>query len=54
MIAKKPAVLLTRFDRADGDRRVPFMSAMTALDAADHGDQRSYLELVVTVSRPPP
>ena len=46
MIAKKPVVLLTRFDRTDGDRRVPFMSAMTALDAADHGDQRSYLELV--------
>ena len=46
VIAKKPVVLLTRFDRLDGDRRVPFMSAMTALDAADHSDQRSYLELV--------
>lgn len=45
-IAKKPVLLLTRFDRVDGDRRVPFMSAMTALDAADHDEQRSYLELV--------
>jgi serine/threonine-protein kinase HipA len=46
VIAKKPVLLLTRFDRGDDDRRVPFMSAMTAIDAADHGDQRSYLELV--------
>ena len=45
-IAKKPVLLLTRFDRVDRDTRVPFMSAMTALDAADHDAQRSYLELV--------
>ena len=45
-IAKKPVLLLTRFDRGDGDMRIPFMSAMTAIDATDHGDQRSYLELV--------
>lgn len=45
-IAKKPVVLLVRFDRADDATRIPFMSAMTALDATDHGDQRSYLELV--------
>jgi serine/threonine-protein kinase HipA len=45
-IAKKPVLLLTRFDRAAIDTRIPFMSAMTAVDATDHGDQRSYLELV--------
>lgn len=46
VIAKKPVLLLTRFDRADGDQRIPFMSAMTAIDATDHEEQRSYLELV--------
>ena len=46
IIAKKPVLLLKRLDRVDGDRRIPFMSAITAIDAADHGDQRSYLELV--------
>ena len=45
-IARKPVLLLTRFDRVDGDRRIPFMSAMTAIDAVDRGDQHSYLELV--------
>lgn len=46
VIAKKPVLLLTRFDRVDIETRIPFMSAMTALDAEDHGDQRSYLEIV--------
>ena len=45
-IAKKPVLLLTRFVRIDVDRNVPVMSAMTAIDATDYGDQRSYLELV--------
>jgi serine/threonine-protein kinase HipA len=44
-IAKKPVLLVRRFDR-DHMRRIPFMSAMTALDATDHGDQRSYLEIL--------
>jgi serine/threonine-protein kinase HipA len=43
---KKPVLLLTRFDRTAGDTRIPFISAMTALDATDHGEQRSYLDLV--------
>ncbi|HEY4058613.1 MAG TPA: type II toxin-antitoxin system HipA family toxin [Kofleriaceae bacterium] len=42
-ILKKPVLIIDRFDRAD-DRRIPYMSAMTALTARD-GDQRSYLEL---------
>lgn len=46
IIAKKPVLLLNRFDRGETGRRIPFMSAMTALDASDHGEQRSYLEIV--------
>ena len=46
IIAKKPVLLLRRFDRRDAHNRVPFMSAMMALDASDHGDQRSYLEIL--------
>lgn len=45
VIAKKPVLLLTRFDRSEAGRRIPFMSAMTALDATDHGAQHSYLDL---------
>lgn len=45
-IAKKPVVLIKRFDRDAKGQRVPFMSAMTALNATDHGAQRSYLEIV--------
>lgn len=40
------ALLLARFDRqGDNSLRVPFMSAMTALDARDH-EEHSYLEIV--------
>lgn len=45
-IVRRAVLLLGRFDRAGARGRIPFMSAMTALDATDHGDQRSYLELV--------
>lgn len=45
MIAHKAVVLLGRFDRVGG-RRIPLISAMTALDAADHDGQHSYLEIV--------
>lgn len=44
-IGRKRVLLIERFDRSAG-RRIPFMSAMTALDADDHGEQRSYLEIV--------
>jgi serine/threonine-protein kinase HipA len=43
-IAGKPVLLLRRFDRADGTR-VPFLSAMSMLDARDN-EARSYLEFV--------
>lgn len=42
-ILKKPVLIIDRFDRL-GSRRVPYMSALTALAARD-GDQRSYREL---------
>jgi serine/threonine-protein kinase HipA len=45
-VARKPVLILDRFDRTPERERVHFMSAMTALDATDHGEQRSYLELV--------
>jgi serine/threonine-protein kinase HipA len=41
--ADRAVLLLRRFDRRDG-RRIPFLSAMSMLDAID-GDQHSYLEI---------
>lgn len=43
-VADRTALLLRRFDR-DGDIRVPFLSAMSMLGAADNEDH-SYLEIV--------
>jgi serine/threonine-protein kinase HipA len=43
-IAEKPILLLRRFDREQG-RRLPFLSAMSMLDARDN-EARSYLEFV--------
>ncbi len=43
-VAKKPVLLLRRFDR-DGARRIPFLSAISMLGAKDN-EQRSYLEMV--------
>jgi serine/threonine-protein kinase HipA len=45
-VGTKPVLLMDRFDREGGDVRVPFMSAMTALDAKDHSEDRSYLEVL--------
>jgi serine/threonine-protein kinase HipA len=42
--AGKPVLLLRRFDRKDG-MRVPFLSAMSMLDAKDN-EPRSYMEFV--------
>ncbi len=49
VIAKRPVLMLRRFDRAAG-HRVPFISALTALAASDHGTH-SYLELVEAIRR---
>ncbi len=43
-VAKKPVLLLRRFDR-EGARRIPFLSAMSMLGARDQ-EPRSYLEMV--------
>lgn len=43
-VANKPVLLLRRFDR-DGARRIPFLSAMSALGAKDN-EPRSYMEMV--------
>ena len=42
-VAKREVLLLRRFDRRVG-QRIPFLSAMSMLDAAD-GDHHSYLEI---------
>ncbi len=42
--ARKPVLLLRRFDR-DGEERLPFLSAMSMLGAANN-EARSYLEFV--------
>ncbi len=46
-VAGKPALILRRFDR-EGERRIPYLSAMSMLDAND-GELRSYMELGGTV-----
>jgi serine/threonine-protein kinase HipA len=51
-IANKAVLLLERFDRKETNVRIPYMSAMTALDETDHGkQQRSYLELAEVLRR---
>ncbi|MEX2526743.1 MAG: HipA domain-containing protein [Gemmatimonadota bacterium] len=42
-------ILLTRFDR-DGERRTPFLSAMSLLDGVDQ-EPRSYLEIAEVIRR---
>lgn len=48
-VGEKPVLLVRRFDR-DGTLRIPFLSAMSMLDAADH-ETRSYLEFVDALRR---
>ena len=43
-IAGKPVLLLRRFDR-DGERRIPFLSALNMLGSKDN-ETRSYMEIV--------
>lgn len=43
-IANKPVLLLRRFDR-DGDKRIPFLSAMSMIGSRDN-QTRSYMEIV--------
>jgi serine/threonine-protein kinase HipA len=46
---ERDVILLPRFDR-DGDSRVPFVSAMSAMDAVDQ-EPRSYLEIAEALRR---
>lgn len=48
-VVGRTALLLRRFDR-DGDMRIPFLSAMSMLSAADNEDH-SYLEIVDALRR---
>lgn len=48
-VGQKPVLLLRRFDRTGG-ARIPFLSAMSILDA-DEGETRSYLEFVEALRR---
>ncbi len=46
----KNVLLLERFDRAGRGMRIPFLSAMSMLEATD-GEQRSYLEIVESLQK---
>ena len=48
-VAKRHVLLLCRFDRSD-ERRIPFLSAMSMLDADDN-EPRSYLEIADALRR---
>jgi serine/threonine-protein kinase HipA len=48
-VANRDVLLLRRFDRANG-QRVPFLSAMSMLDAEDN-EPRSYLEIADSLRR---
>jgi serine/threonine-protein kinase HipA len=48
-LAGRSVILLRRFDRV-GEQRIPFLSAMSMLDAADN-EQRSYLEIADVIRR---
>ncbi len=45
----RPVLLLARFDR-EGETRIPFLSALSMLDASDH-EVRSYLEIADALRR---
>lgn len=49
-IAGQPVLLTRRFDRNEQNARLPFLSAMSMLDARDN-EMRSYLELVDALRR---
>ena len=48
-VAKRKVLVLRRFDR-EKERRIPFLSAMSMLDAEDN-DQRSYMEIADALRR---
>ncbi len=46
-VADRPVSLITRFDR-DGDRRIPFLSAMSLLNAND-GEDATYTDIAESI-----
>ncbi|WP_157220840.1 type II toxin-antitoxin system HipA family toxin [Flavisphingomonas formosensis] len=50
IVKKRPIFMMQRFDRDETGRRIPFMSALTALGASD-GEVRSYIELLDLLRR---
>ena len=49
LVLERPVLMARRFDRQQG-RRIPYISALTALDASDH-EMRSYLEIAEFLRR---
>ena len=49
LVLKKPVLMARRFDRREG-QRIPYMSALTALEASDN-EQRSYIEIAEFLRR---
>ncbi len=49
LVLKRPVLMARRFDRREG-QRIPYMSALTALDASDN-ETRSYLEIAEFLRR---
>ena len=49
LVLKKPVLMARRFDRREG-HRIPYMSALTALEASDN-EPRSYLEIAEFLRR---
>ena len=49
-VSNRAVLTARRFDRREG-RRVAFTSALTALEASDHDEQRSYLEIAEFLRR---
>lgn len=49
VVTNKPVLVVQRFDRGES-RRIPYVSALTALSARD-GDMRSYVELAEALRR---
>ena len=49
LVLTQPVLMARRFDRREG-RRIPYMSALTALEASDN-EPRSYLEIVEFLRR---
>ena len=49
LVLERPVFMARRFDRREG-RRIPYLSALTALGASDH-EMRSYLDIVEFLRR---